>query len=182
MQHSCSKSHWQESVNFFLLWQYAAIFFIIVINPHIIFYLRRKSLSVTASQCTVSEPICHQVEQQLSHPAPGVLCSILALYNRGRSLPQLSLQVFTSVSHLCAFCNQSAPCCTAMKWNTESISLSVLLHLKDGPREAYTISLKGIVLTFWEISLFAFLLRVKWEDWNHSHICPLNMKLQPGDG
>lgn len=32
----------------------------------------------------------------------------------------------------------------------------------------------------WNLHLFSFLHRVGWEDWYHSHICPLNIK--PGDG
>ena len=32
---------------------------------------------------------------------------------------------------------------------------------------------KGIVCLFGETALFAFLLGVSWEDWCHSHICPL---------
>ncbi len=40
--------------------------------------------------------------------------------------------------------------------------------------------LKG--LTFWVARLFAILPRVRGEDRYRSHICPLNMKLEPGVG
>ncbi len=33
--------------------------------------------------------------------------------------------------------------------------------------------------TFWEILLFAFLSRVRWEDWCHSYICPWTIRLEP---
>ncbi len=35
---------------------------------------------------------------------------------------------------------------------------------------------------FWEIRLFAFLPRVRWQDWYHSHVCMLNMKLELATG
>lgn len=31
---------------------------------------------------------------------------------------------------------------------------------------------------FWKIHIFALLLRVRWLDWYHAHICLLNMKLE----
>ncbi len=34
---------------------------------------------------------------------------------------------------------------------------------------------------FRETRLFAFLTRVRWKDWYHFDVCPLNMKLKPGD-
>lgn len=37
------------------------------------------------------------------------------------------------------------------------------------------------ILAFSETSVFTFSLRVRWEDWHHTHICPLNMKhKEPG--
>ncbi len=41
------------------------------------------------------------------------------------------------------------------------------------------INLTGVVRTFWEIHFFTFLLKVRWKDWYHSHVGPLNWKLQP---
>lgn len=37
-------------------------------------------------------------------------------------------------------------------------------------------------LTIWEITLLAFLPRVRWEYWYNSHICLLNINLKPGNG
>ncbi len=39
--------------------------------------------------------------------------------------------------------------------------------------------LKGLVWPFWEIHLFAFLLRVRWENWHYRHADAINMKLPP---
>lgn len=42
-------------------------------------------------------------------------CPILAVFNRGGPLPQPRHQIFTCVSHLGAFCSQSAPCWTLQR-------------------------------------------------------------------